>query len=174
MPSTTIEPWCQNLPSWIYQNVAEYGGDPHQIHISGHSAGGHMVAMMMTTAWPSLGQSLPMNLVKGGCAISGLFDLIPVQRSYVNENIRMDEATAQQNSPVLMRPSTPNPLIIAVGEAESAEYHAQSQALAEAWSIQPNMMSVQVIPDANHFSVLEALAQTDGLLFQAILRQMNV
>ncbi len=31
--------------TWTQQNIANYGGDPSQIYLTGHSAGGHLVAL---------------------------------------------------------------------------------------------------------------------------------
>src|SRR5262249_509506 len=76
---------CRNSLAWLYRHVGEYGGNPQKIYISGHSAGGHLVAMLMATAWPDQAAELPRDLIKGGCTISGLFDLIPIQLSYVND-----------------------------------------------------------------------------------------
>lgn len=31
---------------WVFENISKYGGDPDQIYISGHSAGGHLAALV--------------------------------------------------------------------------------------------------------------------------------
>jgi arylformamidase len=164
---------CRNSLAWLYEHGAKYGGDPQKIYISGHSAGGHLVAMMLATDWPAWRPGLPRDLIKGGCAISGLFDLIPIQLSYVNDKLGMDEAIARRNSPVRLVPGCNSPLIIAVGERESAEYHAQSDDLAAAWSQAGVPITKLVLPAANHFTVLEQLTAAEAGLNQAILAQMG-
>ena len=165
---------CRQAMAWLYRHVTEYTGDPNRIHISGHSAGGHIVAMLMATNWKEIAEDLPGDLMKGGCAISGLFNLLPIQLSYVNYPIGMDEATAHRNSPVHLSPGSNAPLIVTVGEAESDEYRAQSQDLVDTWSQQGLSITHLPIPDANHFSILDHLATAEGVLNQAILEQMNI
>lgn len=164
---------CRRSIVWLCKNIAQYNGDPHKIYISGHSAGGHLVAMLMATEWPTLAADLPPDLIKGGCAISGLFNLIPVQLTYVNEDLRMDETMARRNSPVFLSPPRRSPLIVTVGGAESEEYLAQSQELESAWTQQGVPISSLVVPEANHFSILDHLVNPDSPLRQAILAQMG-
>ena len=170
---TKIVDACRRALVWIYQQGAVYDYDPHQIYISGHSAGGHLVAMLLTTVWPTFAPDLPPDLIKGGCAISGLFNLEPIRLSYVNDQIGLDRAMARANSPVLLAPRSFNPLIVGVGGAESDEYLAQSRDLAAAWGPAGVPVREVIIADANHFTVLDALAKPDGLLNRAIMKQIR-
>ena len=164
---------CRRAMIWLHQHVANYNGDPQQLYLSGHSAGGHIVAMLLATAWREWADEVPEQLIRGGCAISGLFDLTPIRLSYVNDKVGLDEATANRNSPARLSPASASPLIVAVGEAESDEYQAQSRDLAAAWRKHAPITEVTV-PGANHFTVLQALAQPGRSLHQAILAQMGV
>jgi arylformamidase len=159
---------------WLYRHIAEYNGDSTKIYISGHSAGGHIVAMLMATHWPELVADLPPDPLKGGCAISGLFNLIPVQLSYVNADLQMDEAMARRNSPVFLAPTCKSPIIVTVGEAESEEYLVQSQDLTIAWSQQGLPITQLIVPEAEHFSILDHLVNPQAPLQQAILAQMGL
>ena len=76
--------------SWLHKHLADYGADPGRIYVAGHSAGGHLTAMTM-----------PLGAVRGGIVISGLYGLEPVRLNYLNEKLRLDEAEAQRNSPML-------------------------------------------------------------------------
>ncbi|GIK42509.1 MAG: esterase [Chloroflexota bacterium] len=165
---------CRQSIVWLYKNIAQYNGDPHNICISGHSAGGHLMAMLLATDWSVFAADLPPDPIKGGCAISGLFNLIPVQLTYVNDDVRMDEAMARRNSPVFLPPTCRSPLIVAVGGAESEEYLAQSQELGSVWSQQGVPITPLVVPGANHFSILDHLVNPDSPLKRVILDQMRI
>lgn len=165
---------CRRAMAWLYRHLADYDANPDKIYISGHSAGGHIVAMLITTHWPQLDESLPNQLIKGGCAISGLFNLEPIRLCYLNDVLAMDQAMARQNSPVFLSPAGHSPLIVTVGGLESNEYHAQSQELVDAWQKHPLPITHLPVPNANHFSILDHLTDETKLLRQTILKQMQL
>src|SRR5580700_1383980 len=78
---------------WLAEHLDEYGADPARLYISGHSAGGHLTASTIT---------LPV--VRGGLAISGIYDLEPIRLNYLNEKLGLDRAEAERNSPLLHLP----------------------------------------------------------------------
>ncbi|MEM1271814.1 MAG: alpha/beta hydrolase [Bacteroidota bacterium] len=158
---------CRRALLWVWERIAFYGGDPERIFVSGHSAGGHLTAMLMATGWSALHPAAPQSLVKGGLSLSGLFDLEPIRLSYLNKRIGLDEDTARRNSPIYHLPAGAAPLLLAVGEHESEEYHAQSDALQRAWL--PYGLTVErVTTDADdHFSILSRLSDPAGTLFKA-------
>ncbi len=152
--------------TWIHHNIREYGGDPTRLYLSGHSAGGHLASLMMTDRYA------PDDIqLKGVVALSGLYDLIPIQRSHVNEPIGMDEATAIRCSSVPFLPKDV-PLILAVGGAESEEYHAQTLTLADRWRNLPKLTTM-VLPEVNHFSILSELLQVNSALYQHIHKMIS-
>jgi len=165
---------CRKAISWVYQNIAQYNGDPEQLYVAGHSAGGHLAAMLMTTNWPEFDHRLPIDSIKGVCAISGLYNLLPVQVCYVNEILQMDKEMAIRNSPVQLSPETNCPLILAVGGEESAEYKAQTRELFDLWSAKGVDVRLVEIIGTNHFSILTSIVEHDSLLHKTICKLMNV
>lgn len=163
---------CQRAVTWIYHNIANYNGDPDKIYTSGHSAGGHIVAMLTATNWSIF--DVPQNIIKGGCAISGLFNLLPIQLCYLNDELSMDKAAARRNSPVFLSPACSTPLIVTVGQRESDEYHAQTRELIDVWSAKGITFTHLPIPNANHFSILDSFVDNKAPLNQAILNQMEI
>ncbi len=161
--------------AWLWHNVRQYGGNPEKIHVSGHSAGGHLTAMMLLTDWPAYDAALPADLVKGGCAISGVFDLEPVRLCYLNDDMGMDAATARRNSPqALLAGPVSAPLIVCVGGDETDEFHRQQAAYADAWSAAGGPLQVVDAPGMHHFVVVDALAKPDSPLNKAVREQMSL
>jgi acetyl esterase/lipase len=144
--------------SWLHRHLGDYGADPERIYVAGHSAGGHLTAMTMV-----------LGAVRGGIAISGLYDLEPVRLNYLNENLKLDEAESQRNSPMLNFPPTAGPLIVSYGTAELAELCRQSIDYAQAWVERGLRGHLLPIDGADHFTILETLARPDGRLMQALL-----
>src|SRR5699024_10492951 len=63
--------------AWIHDNDDTLGIDPQQIYISGHSSGGHLGGVVLTTDWEDY--DLPADVIKGATLISGMYDLKPVR-----------------------------------------------------------------------------------------------
>src|SRR5229473_6025504 len=138
---------------WLAEHLGDYGADPARLYVAGHSAGGHLTAMTMT-----------LRAVQGGLAISGLYDLEPIRLNYLNVKLGLDPAEARRNSPVLDLPATAGPLIIAYGTAELPELCRQSTDYAEAWTGRALPGRLMPIEGANHFTILESLADPQGVL----------
>ena len=67
--------------AWCWRHARELGADPERITVAGHSAGGHLAAMMLCTLWKRVGNDLPDDLVRAALSISGVFDLEPLRRT---------------------------------------------------------------------------------------------
>jgi acetyl esterase/lipase len=135
---------------WLHQSIPTLGGNRERLLVSGWSAGGHLTAMAMDHA-----------AVKGGLAISGIYDLEPMRLSYINDKLRLDEAEAKRNSPRVTRKR----LFIAYGADELPELRRQSEDYAQRLGQQ-----AAAIPRRNHFSVLEELASPHGALTALVRR----
>ncbi len=148
--------------AFLYLNADAYQIDRSRIAISGHSAGGHLTAMMLATDWPALDARLPTNFFNAGFAISGLFDLEPLTITHLNEALRMSGPEALASSPLYMaKLCAATPLIAAVGAIESAEFLRQSASVAQAW---PGTRYLE-IDGCNHFSVIDAFYDPQSALF---------
>ena len=158
--------------AWLWRHAAEFGGDPNRIYATGHSAGGHLAAMLLATDWPAFGADLPPGLVKGACAISGLFELEPLRLSYLNDTLRLDAAMAARNSPALLDYPRPASLFVVVGEDESDEYHRQSRDMAAKWRRLGHPCAELVPKDLDHFAIVDSLIDPDADLVRRQLANM--
>ena len=70
--------------AWLYKNAARFGYDPEQIYVCGSSAGAHLAMMMLQTQWSNYIADCRTNVIKGVCAVSGIYDLQPLLPTYVN------------------------------------------------------------------------------------------
>jgi arylformamidase len=163
---------CRASVAWVYAHAASFGADPGRIFVSGHSAGGHLVAMLLATDWAALG--LPRDVIRGGCGMAGLYDLEPIRLSYLNDTLRLDEAQARRNSPLHLEPTSRVPLLLPLGALEGAEYHRQTTALAGAWGSLGVPCQVMDLPGLHHFSIVSELERPDSRLSRALLAQMGL
>ncbi|MBI2493135.1 MAG: alpha/beta hydrolase [Candidatus Rokubacteria bacterium] len=164
---------CRASIVWTYRNAASFGGDPDRITVSGHSAGGHLVAMLMSTDWPAFGGA-PADVLKAGCGISGLYDLEPIRLCYLNEILALTPEAARLNSPVNLVPSRSGPLLLAVGGLEGPEYHRQTDDLAAAWRSRGLPCQTLDLPGLHHFSIVTELEHPQSPLTRALRRQLGL
>jgi len=129
-----------------------------RIRVFGHSAGGHLAACMLATDWRSLDPTAPVDLVPAAYSISGLFDLSPFVGLQMNQDLKLDEAEACAQSPVLWPAPAGRILDAVVGGAESAEYHRQSKLIVDEWANKGVLTRYGEIPGANHFTAIAPLA----------------
>lgn len=155
--------------AWLWRHGADYGIDPGDIHVAGHSAGGHLAAMAMQTDWPAFAADLPAELVQSGMPISGLYDLDPIRRAYLNEVLGLDAESARRNSPIHDPAPAQGAMFLAVGEDESDEFRRQQAVYFDAWSGRGGDGVAVELPDRNHFSMVDGLDDPDDTLFRAIL-----
>ncbi|TSA13215.1 MAG: alpha/beta hydrolase [Betaproteobacteria bacterium] len=164
----------QNLLAiaWLWHYGARYGVNPGRLYLAGHSAGGHLTAMMLAARWNTYMPQLPYNLLKGGLAISGIYDLEPLVRApFVNVDLKLDQALARRLSPVSIPPATTAPLYTAVGGKESDEFKRQNALIARAWRYA--FAGDIPMPDCNHLSVIEELANPGSPLFKVAMAMMT-
>ncbi|HEY5291739.1 MAG TPA: alpha/beta hydrolase, partial [Burkholderiales bacterium] len=115
---------------------------------------------------------LPYNLVKGGLAISGVYDLEPlVHAPFVNQDLKLDQVLARRLSPVAIPPATTAPLYTAVGGDESDEFKRQNGLIGRTWRYA--FAGDIPMPGRNHLTVVEELARPDSALFKGALGMMN-
>lgn len=126
--------------------------------VVGHSAGGHLTAAMMATDWGGVDGALPANLVPTGYAVSGVFDLVPLVETSLNNALGLTEESAHAMSPLYWQPPAGGRLVAAVGALESSEFLRQSQIICDAWNVQGIMTTYREIENTNHFTVISDLA----------------
>jgi arylformamidase len=156
----------------VHANASVFGGDPDRITVSGHSAGGHLVAMLLATDWANFGA--PADVVKAGCAISGLYDLEPIRLCYLNDVLALSPEAAQRNSPVLLKPRGRVPLVLTVGAEEGPEYLRQTNDLAAAWRAHGAPVEIVDAPGFDHFSIIAQLERPDSALARTIRKQIGL
>ena len=144
--------------AWVHDHIAEHGGDPSRITVAGHSAGGHLAAMLLACIWPRVGAHLPANLVRNALSVSGLHELESIRRApFLQQSLRLTPAQVARCSPAWFPAPAQGALYAVAGADESPEFERQAKLMVQAWGA-ARVPVCEQIAARNHFSVLDALA----------------
>jgi arylformamidase len=171
-PEVSMEEIIADVQSalvWLHRNGASLGLEVQRVQLSGHSAGGHLVAMLWATDWTRQVPELPAGFLHSGICVSGLYELEPLLNTRSYDALGLNASRARALSPALAQPGSNAPLLLAVGEKESDEYHRQSGLLYEKWRAAGVPVEMERLKGYHHFSILEELASREGVLCRAAL-----
>lgn len=164
---------CRAAIAWAYRNADDYGWDRDQIHVAGHSSGGHLSGMTLVTDWEG-DYGLPADLIKSGAPFSGMYDLDPVRHSHRNSYLDLTEKSALRNSSIHQIPERGFPIVNGHGTGELAEFQRQNREFAQAWRDAGHPVTEIVLDGLNHFDVCIEMANPDGPILPAILANMGL
>ncbi len=166
-PEATVAEIINEMRAFL---VALWSRTQRRAVVVGHSAGGHLAAAMLATDWPSL-RDVPADLVRAAYSISGVFELEPLIPTSLNVALRLSSGTARKASPLLWPSPRPgSSFVAAVGGAESSEFLRQSLDIARAWYAAGVNAERVVVPDANHFTIVDEIARPGSPMVERILK----
>lgn len=132
--------------------------------VYGWSSGGHLTAAMVATDWPMLYPRAPADLVPSGYAVSGLYDLGPLIKTSMNQDLRLDAEGARRVSPLFWPLPQGRTFDAVVGALESGEFRRQSRSIAEVWQQGGAQTRYEEIAGMNHFTIVAALADPQSAM----------
>jgi arylformamidase len=136
---------------YLAGRLPDLGGDANRIAASGWSAGGHLTAM-----------ALSHPRVKGGVAISGIYDLEPIRHSYLNEKLGLDAAMSRRNSPITEAGGPIKPLALTAGSGELPLLRRQTSDFAGHRAKHGLPVSYEEIQGADHFTIMDQMLSPTG------------
>jgi arylformamidase len=163
---------CRKALRWIYVNAAKFGGNADAIHLSGHSSGGHLAGVMLTTDWTTTGH--PANLIKSAVLMSGIYDLYPAMLSSRRNYLKLSPEEVVALSPLRHLERFNCPVEIANGDLESPEFKRQSLIMGDALAGMGLLRGRHILFNTNHFEVPEQLKRSDTVLGRAAMQVMGL
>jgi arylformamidase len=151
--------------AWVHGHIAEHGGDPSRVFITGHSAGGELAGMALVEGWHAK-HGIPGDLIKGACLVSGVFDIRPMASAF---GLTMEHAA--RYTPFLNPPKRGCPTILAYGGAEHPHIARETAMFKQGW---PHPVDVIECPGDDHFSIARTLADPATPLNRALMQMMGL
>jgi arylformamidase len=162
-PDATLDEIVAEIHSgidYLTGQLPTLGAAADGIVVSGWSAGGHLTSM-----------ALSHPKVRGGMAISGIYDLEPIRHSYLNEKLKADEAVSRRNSPMMMAGGPLKPLSLVVGSAELPLLRKQTADFAGHRAKYGLPVTYEEIPGADHFTIMQEMMSPKGRI-TTLIRQL--
>lgn len=157
----------------VYRKTAELGADPDRFYIGGHSSGGHLCGVALVTDWA--GEfGLPVDFIKGGLCMSGLYDMKPVRLSKRSEYIRFDDDMEQKMSSLRYLDRLRTPIIVSTGSFETPDFRRQSIDFAAAVKSAGKPVRLIDATGYNHYEMGESLGHPFGPNGRAVLEMMGL
>jgi len=156
---------------WLNANADTLGFDRDNLFVAGHSAGAHLIAMVLAQGSSTF--SIPDGLVRKAYLISGIYELSPVLQISVNDEIRLQPEDVHRLSPICFEPSKKTPYDIIVGQAEPQGWVSQSVSFFEHLEKQGAQSHLTILPDRHHYSILQDMETPEGILSSRFITDIN-
>lgn len=153
---------------WIHGKSTAFNGDSARIVLAGNSAGAHLAALMLTHDWP--GDSLPAGFIAGAVLVTGIYDLAPIPRIQVRDDVHLSPAEIAALSPQNLAIQVKAPCLVAVGGSEPELWIEQSRRFHAKLLKEGVTSQLMVLPRQHHFSITRGLGEANSLLFRATLQ----
>ncbi len=158
--------------AWTYKNAASFDGDTSRFFIGGHSSGGHLCGVALTTDWTQFG--LPADAITGGLCMSGMYDMrgprLSKRGNYVKFTDAMEEAMSSQRHLDMLRA----PVTVAYGTNETPEFQRQNRDFVAAVKAAGKPVELVVGTSYNHYEMAELLGNPYGPNGRAALGMMKL
>lgn len=171
MPQVTMKSLINDVKAalrWIAIKAAQYNGNPNKMVLSGHSAGGHLAIIAYLKDQKVKAQTQAI------CSLSGIFDLGPIEDSYLNKELQLSKVDVAEFS-VLNKDlrQVSCPVLVSVGSEESYFFIEQSKSLYTKFKYDAPLEYFEY-QQLNHYQIVHKMGQESSPLVQFILAKTNV
>lgn len=151
--------------AWALENVERFGGRKDRVFLSGHSAGGHLVTLLLFDASYLKAVGHSPDALAGVMALSGVFDLTrPIDdtpeggfASFIHPPFGKDEAARRAASPGSHLRAVRPPLLVLLAGEDYEDMREQSRDFVAALKARKLPVSFLTVPGRGHFELIEEL-----------------
>jgi acetyl esterase/lipase len=153
--------------AWTVRNIAKYGGNPDQIFISGHSAGGHLVALLATAESYLAVEKLSLDKIKGVVAISGVY---AIGGSGLKHAFGEDPKVHDEASPLKHVKGGLPPFLLIYGDNDFAGLAPLAESMGKALKAAKDTVTVMKVNDRDHYTIIRKMVDDNDPVSQASLQ----
>jgi arylformamidase len=165
---------CTAAVAWVVREIVGHGGDPDQLFIGGHSAGGHYAALLSVNGRALASRKLPRSTVRGCLPLSGVFDFGPASGLSMRPRFLGADPGNDAAASAIMQIETPlPPFLIAFGSNDFPHLIPQARAFAAAVRAAGGEAETIEMAGRTHFTASFAGGEPDGPWVPAALAFMS-
>jgi arylformamidase len=164
---------------WVRENIQAYKGDPENVFVSGHSAGGHLASLITLDSKYLSEVGVPADFVKGVIGVSGVYNIEHFAgRNWMAEHLMArpafgkDRARWADASSVNHARSGAPPFLLLNAE-EDGRLEEEAEELAASLRMKGVRAEVSAIAGTNHFTILSLVGNGDDTLIDRIIGFVN-
>jgi acetyl esterase/lipase len=140
----------------LHARIAEVGGDPSRIFLSGHSAGAYISVMLAANPAYLRAVNLDVSAIRGVIPIAGRFHELPLGDSIAYEIFR-GPARAETRPATYLEGKRP-PILLLAGAKDSSEVLDSHRLLAAHLREKGSQVEERTYPKVGHMGIIVALA----------------
>jgi acetyl esterase/lipase len=153
--------------AWTHKHIADYGGRPDQLFVCGHSAGGHLISLLVTDETYLKALGLGVKDVRGAIPLSGVY---LINGKYLPTVFPTDPEVRRQASPLYQVKSALPPFLILYADKDyPACGKGPSEAFCKALKDKGNQAEAVEAKESDHFKIILTAALADSPVSKAIL-----
>jgi acetyl esterase/lipase len=153
--------------AWVKRNIKAHGGRPDQIFVSGHSAGGHLTALLASDESRLKAEGLSFADIKGAICLSGVY-MIPEQGRLFDGAFTTDAKTRREASPLTHVSGTMPPVLVVYASNDLPGLGLGAEIYNAALKANKCACSLVRIENKNHFSIIVDVGKAGDKTTQAM------
>ena len=157
---------------WIHDNIADHGGDPSRLFISGHSAGGHYASWLAVRDDWQEAAGLPADIIRGALPLSGVYDFTPGNGMAMHPRFLDDDGTDDTDASPLFTIARTPPFYMCWGDADLPPLIPQAEKMSDALRAVGGDVTTLVLEGCTHSEVSYDSGDADGQWFAGAIDWM--
>ena len=143
--------------AWTRAHIADYGADPDNLFLAGHSAGAHIAAMLAVAPDYLKADGVPQSAIRGLIGMAGPYDFLPIVDPTL-KTIFAPESAWPRTQPIHFVDGREPPMLLLHGEADETVLPKNTINMADKVNASGGNARIKLYPGVDHVMLIAPLA----------------